>query len=133
MKEWHKIIDRRAHFGTYLFRPEGSHSHDHGCQEGEKAFEPGLQTDLGGDVIEIVKASWDVYRKDYLEEKRLRKIKKNKEDLEYVLDELHTSKDLIMPELPWVPLAQLTMDEFTEKYHTHFSHNPETETRSQLQ
>ena len=44
-----------------------------------------------------------------------------------------TSKDLVMPELPYVPLDQLTMDEFTGLYHNYFSHNPETDTRGQLQ
>ena len=37
-----------------------------------------------------------------------------------------------MPELPYVPLDQLTMDEFTDLYHNYFSHNPETDTRGQL-
>lgn len=34
-------------------------------------------TDTGCEVISVVKARWDFYRKDYLEEKRLIKIKKN--------------------------------------------------------
>ena len=50
-----------------------------------------------------------------------------------VLEELATSKDLVMPELPWIPLEQLTMDEFTESYYKYFNHNPQAETRSQLQ
>jgi len=51
VKEWHKTIDRRAHFGTYLFKPEGSHAHDTHCKDSHPNFEPGLQTDLGDDVI----------------------------------------------------------------------------------
>ena len=44
-----------------------------------------------------------------------------------------TSKYLIMPELPYVQLDQLTMDEFTGLYYNYFSNNPETNTRGQLQ
>lgn len=73
------------------------------------------------------------YHKHTIDEREARKVRRNKEDLEWVLDELKNADYLKIPEIPFKRLEQLPREEFITIYDTYFRYDREIETRDTLQ